>query len=54
MPNTSSNQQPTPQRVKRSYIAPELIRVHLDPVRELLQDTQCNPAPGNCVEPTCA
>lgn len=54
MPTTSSIPQPAAPRARRAYVAPELIRVHVDPIRELLQDTQCNPTPGSCVEPTCS
>lgn len=55
MRTISSIATPTPSpTAKRPYVAPELIRVHMDPVRELLQDTQCNPTPGTCIEPTCS
>jgi hypothetical protein len=55
MPTPSSIPQPAPSPTpRRAYVAPELVRVHVDPIRELLQGTQCNPTPGSCVEPTCS
>jgi hypothetical protein len=45
---------------RRPYEAPELIRVHVDPVKELLLQTNCNPSPGTdsngiplCQPPVC-
>lgn len=45
---------------RRPYEAPELIRVHVDPVKELLLQTPCNPQPGSapgggrlCEPPVC-
>lgn len=32
-----------------AYEPPELIRVHVDPVKELLLQTPCNPQPGSDV-----
>lgn len=29
-----------------AYEAPRLIRIHVDPVKELLLQTPCNPQPG--------
>lgn len=38
---------PPDVRISRQpYEAPELIRVHVDPVKELLLQTPCNPQPG--------
>ena len=46
--------------VRRAYESPELIRVHVDPVKELLLQTPCNPQPGTdvngaplCQPPVC-
>lgn len=54
---------PTPTQrppVRLAYEAPELIRVHVDPVKELLLQTPCNPQPGSdtnggplCQPPIC-
>ena len=51
-------QQTSPRR--RPYESPELIRVHVDPVKELLLQTACNPQPGTdtngtplCQPPQC-
>ena len=45
---------------RKPYEAPELIRVHVDPVKELLLQTPCNPQPGSapgggrlCEPPVC-
>lgn len=47
------NLDPTPRL--RPYEAPMLIRVHVDPVKELLLQTQCNPdtSTGSCAPPQC-
>ena len=47
------------RHTRRRYQAPELIRVHVDPVKELLLQTPCNPQPGGgpggvpCDPPVC-
>lgn len=42
-------------RRRRTYEAPMLIRVHVDPVKELLLQTECNPdtSTGACAPPQC-
>jgi hypothetical protein len=40
---------------RKPYERPELTRVHVDPVRELLLATPCNPGPNlQCQAPVCA
>jgi hypothetical protein len=36
---------------RKPYERPELTRVHVDPVRELLLATPCNPGPNRLCEP---
>ena len=39
---------------RKPYERPELTRVHVDPVRELLLATPCNPGPNlQCAPPVC-
>ena len=51
---------PISSPARRPYEQPELIRVHVDPVKELLLQTRCNPSPGTdangiplCEAPQC-
>jgi hypothetical protein len=46
------NRQPTPR--PRPYEPPKLIRVHVDPVKELLLQTGCQPDPDTCPPPQCS
>ena len=52
----SVTDRPEPPTQRRPYTPPELIPVHLDPVGELLQATNCNPQSGQlppCPPPVC-